>query len=290
MLDRVMIATARPDFDADSMLGLLANIPAQEVTFIHCLEVTALAPDAEQAATRQAQSQLEDRMKQLHEHVPMQLKGIVRTGIPAQEIIRAARQDNIDTVIINAFVGDPREDFFLGATALETIRYTTTNMLVLHPPAQGSDMMGGLKRPLLDHVLFPTDFSDTAVAAFEDLIALAHKGMKHASLLHVQDAARVEPHLLDRLTEFDATDQRRLDEMAQRLRDTGITVDDRIELGVPELSIVRIAKDLDVSCIAIGARGRGAWLGLRWGRTSERVVRGAEVPVLVIKHEEIEPA
>jgi len=283
MLEHVLIATSRAELNVDLLLDLIHNMPVEQVTLVHCVESVLPWPQRDRRLVRRAEKQLNQEVAEAQERAEVPLAAAVRIGIPAQQILQVAKDRSADTIIMNAFVGIPWQEFFLGSVSLDIIRYGPTNMLVLHPPAEDQEMIGGLKRQLLEHMLFPTDFSDFSLSAFDDFISLADKGMTHVSLLHVQDATRLEPHLMNRLAEFDATDRERLEDMAERLRQNGVEVDLRIELGVPEQSIIRLAGELEVSCIAIGSRGRSPSQEAVWGSVSERVVRRAEMPVLIIK-------
>ncbi len=283
MLDRIMVATSRTRPQAEPLLKLINNIPIQAAILTHCVESVLPIPSRDQGAVRRAERELEQWVAEVQKLTDVPVQAMVRIGIPAQQIIQAAREQDADTIVVSAFVEMPWQDFFIGSTALDIIRYGHTNMLVLHPPGTNEQIAGGLQRPLLEHVLFPTDFSEYSRVAFEAFSTLADKGLKRVSLVHIQDVTRIAPYLMERLGEFDATDNERLEEMAAQLRERGTEVDCYLELGVPEQGIIKKASELGASCIAIGSRGRTRDEALRWGSVSERVVRRAEMPVLIIK-------
>ncbi|MFP3904656.1 MAG: universal stress protein, partial [Armatimonadota bacterium] len=209
---------------------------------------------------------------------------VVEVGVPSRRLVEIASEYEVDTVIMSAFVGIPWKEFFLGSTPIDVIRYSDSHMLILHPQAIDQDASSsGLSRPLLEHVLFATDFSDFCNAAYEEFLSTAEKGLQKVTLVHVQDVTRLDPHLIDRLPEFDEKDTARLEEMAVALRDKGVNVGTRIELGVPEKKIGDVADELEVTCAAVGSRGRSPDDRIRWGSVSERVVREVNAPVLVIK-------
>lgn len=285
MLERIVVATSRVRSEVEPLVRLVQNLPVEEAVLVHCVESVLPWPSRDQAAISHAQEALERWIQEAREHTDVPMQAMVRLGIPAQQLIQAAKETRADSIVMGAFVGMPREEFFLGSTSLETIRYSHTHMLILHPPGTEEPLGGGLQGPLLEHVLFPTDFSDFSMAAFDELIGLAGRGLQRVTLLHIQDVTRIEPHLIDRLAEFDATDSSRLQQMAHRLGKKGVEAQYHVELGIPEQNIVKSAGQLQVSCIAIGSRGRtpGGQL-LKWGSVSERVVRAARPPVLVIRH------
>lgn len=289
MLERLVVAISKPHFSVDQLLSLIDYSGASEIAIVHCIESVLSTPARDQALAGHARKKLNASVAEAVRHTSISLHAEVRTGIPAQQVIQAASELATDTIVIGAFLGVPRQELFLGSTALEIVRYARGNILVVHLAPELELVVGGFQRPLLEHVLFPTDFSDFSLNAFAKLLGLADNRLRRVSLLHVQDATRLEPHLMGRLPEFDVIDEQRLQEMTQSLAAKGVQTDHRIELAVPEQSIARTAIELDVSCIAIGSRGRTITHGPSWGSVSERVVRCAEAPVLVIKHEEIEP-
>ena len=290
MLDRLAVAISRPDFAVDHLLSLIDYSGVSEIVIVHCVESVLSTPARDQALANRARDKLNRRVADAAQHTSIPLRAEVRIGIPAQQIIQAATESAADTIAVGAFVGVPRQELFLGSTVLEIIRYARGSILVVHLTPDLQHVVAGLRRPLLEHVLFPTDVSDFSLNAFDELLGLADSRLRRVTLLHIQDATRLDPHLMDRLPEFDATDEQRLEGMAQSLTARGIEADHRIRLAVPEQSIIRTALELDVSCIAIGSRGRTIDYGPSWGSVSERVVRRADAPVLVIKREEIEPA
>jgi hypothetical protein len=48
---------------------------------------------------------------------------------------------------------------------------------------------------MVDHILFPTEFSDNAEQAFSTVKGLVANGAKHLTLLHVQEKERISRHL-----------------------------------------------------------------------------------------------
>ena len=283
MLKRLVVAVSNPEFRVDQLLNLIAYSGVSEIALVHCVESVLSTPARDQALANRAREKLNRRVAEAADHTDISLHAEVHIGIPAQQIIQAATEFAADTIAIGAFIGIPRQELFLGSTALEIVRYAQTDVLVVHLTPELQYVVGGLQRPLLDDVLFPTDFSDFSMAAFDDFLGLADRQLRHVTLLHIQDVTHIDPHLMDRLPEFDARDEQRLQNMAQSLTARGVEVDYRIQLAVPEQSIIRTALELDVSCIAIGSRGRTITDGPPWGSVSERVVRRADAPVLVIK-------
>ncbi len=139
------------------------------------------------------------------------------------------------------------------------------------------------KCDFLDHVLYPTDFSDNAEHAFTYVQAVVKSGARRVTLLHVQDKTRLGKHLEHRLEEFNEIDRGRLERLKDQLEENGAT-DVRIELpyGAPTAEILGRAREGRASLVVMGSQGRGLIGDLFVGSVSHNVARHAEAPVLLI--------
>lgn len=99
----------------------------------------------------------------------------------------------------------------------------------------------------------------------------------------MQDRAKLEPHLADRLAEFTATDMARLGRLRDRLSALAAgSVDAEIRYGSPAAEIVKEASDRATSLIVMGSQGRGFLAEIFLGSVAHNVVRLAPVPVLLV--------
>lgn len=286
MFERVLVGTLYTEPRVLGLSQVISNLPVKEVLLVHIVESVISREAHDRRRVRVAREELEKWAREVEAATSVTVTPIVELGVPARKLVQIASDRAVDTVVMSAFVGTPWDQFFLGSTPLDVIRHGSTNMLILHPdPTEAG--VSNLAMPLLEHVLFATDFSDFAAGAYEKLQSSADEGLEKVTLMHVQDVTRIDPHLIDRLPEFDEKDHKRLEEMSQVLKDRGVSVDIRIELGVPEKKIGEVAEEMDVSCIAVGSRGGTPDGRLQWGSVSERVVREAHQPVLVIKLPEL---
>ncbi len=101
----------------------------------------------------------------------------------------------------------------------------------------------------------------------------------------VQDSARVEPHLHERLDEFNRIDSERLERIQRSLMRSGAcSVDTALVFGRPGPEIVRFAADKKCSLIVMGTQGRGALAEAFLGSVSHYVARHSPAPTLLIPH------
>ena len=205
-------------------------------------------------------------------------------GEPHYEITRAAQEAGASLVVLGSHGAGIARTLLLGSVSSEVLQTTTLPVLLVRiRPAEeeGGRRCAAACGDLPGRLLFPTDFSDTAERAFgyvEHLVKRAHSSV---TLLHVQDRSLIDPHLLHRLDEFNATDRARLERMATRLEALGAkAVELLIAYGFPAPTILEQAERH--SLVVMGSQGRGFVKGEFLGGVSQKVLRRAPTAVLVV--------
>jgi len=139
-------------------------------------------------------------------------------------------------------------------------------------------------------ILYPTDFSDVSKKALAYLKRLKDAGAKEIVILHVIDERKIEAIVLygrgNSCVFIDNMEQearREVTAIEKELRDSGFEVKARIETGIPLREILRVEEEEKVSLIVIGSHGKTNIKEMLMGSVSEKVVRRAKNPVLVIK-------
>ena len=139
-------------------------------------------------------------------------------------------------------------------------------------------------------ILYPTDFSDVASSALQFVKQLKEAGAKDVIVLHVIDIRGIDA--LSRYASRDLIEienlmeeeiEKKLDQLEQELTECGLTVKVRIERGVPFREILRVEEEEDVSLIVLGSHGVSNIEEMFLGSVSEKVIRKAKSPVLVVK-------
>lgn len=80
-----------------------------------------------------------------------------------------------------------------------------------------------------------------------------------------------------------AAARRKAYDVARKLKAAGIKTNIRIEKGIPFREILRVEKEEDISLIVMGSHGTSNVTEMLLGSVTEKVVRHAEKPVLVIR-------
>jgi nucleotide-binding universal stress UspA family protein len=139
-------------------------------------------------------------------------------------------------------------------------------------------------------ILAPTDFSEFSFAGLEAAKDLAKHYGAELLLLHVVPVVpslpRGVPYFDDGVYEQELieTARKSLDEIAEKIRATGTGV--RTSVGFANdaaMEIIRTAEDEKVDLIVIPTHGMTGWRRLAFGSVTEKVVRIAECPVLVLR-------
>jgi nucleotide-binding universal stress UspA family protein len=140
---------------------------------------------------------------------------------------------------------------------------------------------------MYDTILLPTDGSERAAEALDHAVGAARA---HGADLHVisvvdervilaadlEEKSAIRDELLEEATEA-------VEELASQARAADITVTTATPEGVPYREILSHADEERIDLVVMGTHGRtGREKRLNLGSTTERVVKTAEQPVLVV--------
>ncbi len=287
MYGKALIATDLSDACAHVLrcAGGLRALGTTDIVLLHCFnirDVGTLGPRLMELTRPLLDSQVSQ----------LEAEGFIVTsdmvlGLPQIEIGRQAEERECEFIVVGSRGQSMSQEVLLGGVAAGVINSSTLPVLVVRVRLTRVD--GNVicemqeECDFLGHVLFATDFSDNAQHAFEYVGALAERGARRITLLHVQDRTKVGGYLEDRLAEFNRTDTERLQVLSDSLRKRGAS-DVRIEIpyGIPKRDIVERTKHDDVGLVVMGRQGRGFLSGFVSGSVSDAVVRHSVAPVLLV--------
>jgi nucleotide-binding universal stress UspA family protein len=143
----------------------------------------------------------------------------------------------------------------------------------------------------LERVLVPIDFSIPSIQALDYAAALAQQFSATLILLHVVEPAVYPDNYLGVSAVLDEANQGLLQRATERLGALGrkrignrVSTDFLVRMGRAYSEIPDTAKALGADWIIIGTHGHGGWKQALLGSTTERVVRHAHCPVLILPH------
>jgi nucleotide-binding universal stress UspA family protein len=217
----------------------------------------------------------------------------VLTGPDVVEALEAHRKEiRADLTILASHGRGPVARAWLGSVADRFVRASSAPVLLVRAADEAPEPDLATDVPLT-RVLVPIDGSRRSEAALEPAAELAGSDGVEYVLLRVVESPHVLgslwfPHAVE-LTEEqiqsvrDAA-QEDVDAVARRLADDGYSVEPIVEFGAPVAAVVLdLAARRTPDLIAISTHGHGGVRRLVLGSVTDKVVRGAECPVLIVR-------
>ncbi len=210
-------------------------------------------------------------------------------GTPGRAVLELAEQFNVSMVIIGSHHRGGVRGALIGSVSYGILHEATrpTFLVRFSPETMGRD---GEPSPdsCNSHILFPTDFSETAEGAFLLLERIATVTHAKVTLFHVHDKARIDPYLRHMLPEFDREDKARMQLLKEHLEANGSgPVSVQVSYGVPAQRILSMANSGEYSLIVMGTQGRGYIPEIFLGSTANAIARQADLPVLFVPHKRL---
>jgi nucleotide-binding universal stress UspA family protein len=138
-------------------------------------------------------------------------------------------------------------------------------------------------------ILIATDGSETAKEAAEFGIEMFGCSGAKVYALYVIDTTPYRSIPLDQLwskdvlEEFENTGHEATSYIEKIGKAAGVEVESRVLKGNPAQKIVNFAEDNDIDMIVVGSLGKTGYERVILGSVSEKVVRHAKIPVLVVR-------
>lgn len=288
MFRRVLVATDLSDVSGEFVAAAahLMSVGMREAHLVHVLD----APSTEDVPerTRKVAREEMNRQAEALRKAGVKVESHLVAGLPFQQIDHMAEYLAVDLVTMCSRGRTLQEAVLLGSVPDRFMRIARFPLLLLRCSIlyEGSERRCEVQcERLFEHVLFPTDFSDNAAAAFAVLKEIVPRTHPRVTLCHVQEAERIRPHLEHRLEEFDRIDSERLSKMADDLRTAGSAdVQQHIVFGHPIPELMALIRKTDPTLLLLGNQGRGWVKELFVGSTAHNLARLTDVPVLLIPH------
>lgn len=138
-------------------------------------------------------------------------------------------------------------------------------------------------------ILLPTDFSDESLYALSYAVDLAKIFNAKLYLLHViydiEKASSLHiphPSLTELYKDLEAHAKRNLDSFGIDIRGELKDVETHVKRGIPYEEIIKFASENGIDLIIIGTLPRSGVERFFVGSTTQRVIRNAPCPVLVV--------
>lgn len=287
MFDRIIVATdfSLSAYEVVRCLGGLKAYGAKECLLMQCLSLQQVGSIALSYTTSILESNLQSQ-REIIEKQGLKVETRIVPGMPKKEICRIAEKENYSIIVVGAEKHSLTSEAFLGGLAYDVIHNCRKPVLIIRledTQSEGITCIQAKGCNFSQHILFPTDFSETADLAFGYVKELVKDGARKITLMHIQDQTRIDPHLLHRLDEFNQTDTARLEAMKKEIMAIAdIEVELALTYGKPSIKILEKIHEQDVQLVVMGSQGRGYVKELFLGSVSHEITRHSDASVLLI--------
>jgi len=200
-----------------------------------------------------------------------------RMGRPARQIREAATDAQVDLVVMGTHGRSGVSRLLLGSVTESVLRGVEVPVLVI-PSAEAPEPDD------YDRILVATDASEGSRAATNMALELAGSLGTELHGLYVLDDRLSRAEVVERALEGEGANE--LADLEREAESRGVSFISAIETGLPHESIRDYAADHDVDFVVMGSHGRDVIDRAVLGSVSERVVRTASRPVLVVRSAE----
>ncbi len=217
------------------------------------------------------------------------LDGPVRSTL--EEYIEGAK---VGLVVMTTHGRAGLQRAWLGSVADHLIRHVTVPLLLVRPSEEEERFDPNSGEPSIEHILVPVDGSQVGEAGLDAAVELLSPGSGRVILLRIvaPPYAMTSPYI-PHAAELDRGElERRRGEaelylrgLVETLADRGLEVEPQVVQDYhPAQGILGRAAEERVDLIAMGTHGRHGLGRILMGSTTDKVIRGASGPVLVVRH------
>jgi nucleotide-binding universal stress UspA family protein len=214
----------------------------------------------------------------------------VEWGRPEVVINGVVRDEAADLVVMTTHGRSGLSRLTLGSVADKLLRTTSAPLLLVHPKAESGIPVA------VRMIAVPLDGSQLAEKALPHAERLA--AATGASLLLVRAVApagglyadELVPGDLPVLDDMESQALHYLQGIASAVRDRGLTVGVAVDTGAPAEVILRLSKEGDVDLAVMTSHGRSGFNRFVLGSVADEVIRGGDLPVLMVRLADVEPA
>ncbi len=220
----------------------------------------------------------------------IQVATVVLDGPVARTLLEYVTDSGADLVVMSTHGRGPLQRAWLGSVADQLLRSLRIPLLLVRPvegeTAAPATLTGG-------ELLVPLDGSALAEAVLPHAAGIARVFNAPVTLLQVvppvvlaTDPALPFPQGFDEELTANARDdaQDYLDGVAEQLRETGVRATAVAVLGGnPAETVLDASRAPAVRLVALATHGRGGVRRLVLGSVADKLIRGAERPVLVVR-------
>lgn len=297
MFKKILVPTDFSEYSQDALryAAALAKISGAAIECVHVIDLTFLSANGPSGVYSSA-TDIEGTMKSLRtrsqkeldffvrkEHVQgIDVKGHLREGIAADEIVKLAAEIHADLIVIPTHGRTGLDKLVFGSTCERVIRTASTPVLVLKASARvavGNDL--GLKR-----ILCPIDFSAFSESSLPVARGFAKQFGATLVLAHIVDNRFDYPEWSPEIAQNNSAAllkaaKEHVERVAENMPE--IKTEVHVSVGVPSRTLVDLTADGKADLVIMPTHGRKGIAHMLLGSVTERVARGSQCPVLIVR-------
>ena len=229
-----------------------------------------------------------EQLEKLTGDQPVDWEPMITVGKPADEILRAVEEEEIDLVISATRGRSGLKRLILGSVTERLMLTLPCPLLVLRSPEH--QFVGSADDAIrLKKILVGCDFSPDSDQAFNHALSLAQEFEAELHLANVietpaqSNLIKSESSAVEEIQEdFRNLIRQKLKDLVPEEARNWCTPQTGILEGQPYEELARYAESNDIDMIVMGIRGHSLMKTLFLGSTTDRVVRRAPCPVLSV--------
>jgi nucleotide-binding universal stress UspA family protein len=224
------------------------------------------------------------------------VSSVLESGFVVDTLHNHAVASGNDLVVMTTHGYGPVARYWLGSVADALVRKNSVPIFFVKPNESAVELSD---EQAFKHVIIPLDGSPLSEQILGPAMMLASAMRAEITLLRIvsrsieyepnSDRGRgIRPGLLEQLKKIENQEKARaeqyLDELAEKLRVEGRIVQKRVSSHAqPAAGILEDASRVGADLIALATHGRGGLKRLLLGSVTDKVLRGASIPLLVYR-------
>ena len=230
-----------------------------------------------------------------HERKQIDVRGILSVGHPAEEILRCADDNNVDSIVMATHGHSVMKRWSMGSVAVKVLRVSRVPVWLIRAGIPYEIIHDRYPRTT---VLVPLDGSELAEVVFTHLEALAEqRGRERVNvvLLRVCEPIIIPPgyevdvsedwtsYVERHLTRAKEEAEEYLAELAKGFEATGMRVKTVVKVGQPAAEIIGYADTHPLNLVVMTTHGWSGHSWWPWGSVTEKVLESISSPLLLIR-------
>ena len=245
------------------------------VHFFHRLHIhplwDMLSPEQQKdyPESQQMIQETQKKFRELKDAYPLAgfpIKTSYASGDIVTNLYKIHQFENIPLMVMGSNGSSGIQEILFGSNAQKVVKYIPCPVLVVKHPVEG------LQKDL-KHIVFASDFQESAQRPFQLLMEFAQPFGSHIHLLHInmgEPGSKMNPKILQRMQKFE-----------EKCYKLPCTLHEMGDVGVEE-GIKHFCQDIQADMVALSHYGKSAWQQILQGSVAESLVKHLEIPVMVL--------